>query len=601
MDQSIRTAFKQYKKDLDEGIITEKEFERLKKIVLDEYETNLKIKKNKETKAEQETTDTEEKQETEETTDREEEPETKYFLNTVPCQFPQSKTSALIESMKQNLEKGKLEDIYQIHFIALNNSTAEVNQLNGRLQTKFGNNSIFNICSKSDIKNPISSLKKQIKDCLKSRKDPCHSLTSVPFPLAVLFCPSPQAKLNCKEIIDFIHIKKIKIDIHTAIDEADKNEAMIKYWLNSDIHFTSVQLITATPTKDLFRITQNTEIENLQFNLTNQMSYQDAYKQYHNFEDNEIILKSNEIEMIDFVKNILEIDLLVPAFDNNLRIFCPGDNTIGSHKNIIEIFKLRCDYNILLFGSEKYFELANGTIINYDKYAKKVPNNTEISNVLAAFIKEYPGNFAVVGNYCVMRGITFNNAEAGFHFTDAIYHSSVAGSKNVENLEQILHRSAGNKLYCKKHRIYISYETLTMIKEKTGRKNILYNFNPEKYRIEHFNNSKIPSDDLDYILCKDWNEVKAFGDKIHNAYPLKFKGFDTRNRKVEPGKNLFTGPMAEDKQLVNGNNPRVESVVMNPPQFNPKNRETMNAVPLEDYTWCVIWRKSFFEDANLKM
>lgn len=599
MDPSIRTVFKQYKKDLDEGIITEKDFERLKNLVLDEYETTLKTKKTKETK------ETENEQETEEETagteeETEEEQETKYYLNTVPCQFPQSKTSALIESIKQNLEKGKLKGIYQIHFIALNNSTAEVNQLNGRLQKKFGDNRIFNICCKSDIKNPIFALKKQIKDFLKSRKDPCHSLTSFPFPLAVLFCPSPQAKLNCKEIIDIIRNKKIKVDIHTAIDEADKNEAMIKYWLNSDIHFTSVQLITATPTKDLFRITQNTEIANLQFNLTNQLSYQDAYKQYHKFEDNEIILKSYDIEMIDFVKNILEIDLLVPAFDNNLIIFCPGDYTIVSHKHIIEIFKLHGGYNMLLFGTEKIFILADGTTINYDKYAKKVSNNTEISNILAAFIKEYPGNFVVVGNYCVMRGITFNNAESGFHFTDAIYHRSVAGSKNVENLEQILHRSAGNKLYCKKHRVYISNETLSMIKEKTGRKNILYNCNPEKYRIEHFNNSKIPSDDLDYIICKDWNEVKAFGDKIHNDYPFKFRGFDTRNRKIEPGKNLFTGPMAEDKQLVNGNNPRIESVVMNPPQFNLKNRETMNAVPLEDYTWCVIWRNSFFENVNLK-
>jgi hypothetical protein len=54
---------------------------------------------------------------------------TKYYLNTVPCQFPQSKTHALVDFIKNTKAfNDVVGGIPQIYFITLNNSVAEVKQ-----------------------------------------------------------------------------------------------------------------------------------------------------------------------------------------------------------------------------------------------------------------------------------------------------------------------------------------------------------------------------------------------------------------------------------------------------------------------------------------
>ena len=115
-----------------------------------------------------------------------------------------------------------------------------------------------------------------------------------------------------------------------------------------------------------------------------------------------------------------------------------------------------------------------------------------------------------------------------------------------------------------------------------------------KLKYYNFKDAKTPASTIsallgDFIRKNDSRVKRIKGKQSQYFYYLaKFE------------KDLITGPIAEDLQMINGENPRLDFVVMNPPQFNSKKLETMNAVPLKDDTWCVIWRKSYFGNVNLK-
>ena len=507
-------------------------------------------------------------------------PDSKHYLNYAPCQFPASKTQALIQKMKINIEESPHR---QMHLIYINNNTAEAEQLKGRLDNHFNKRLIFNICSRSVLKIPYEKLKTRLRT----------SKTQDSFPLAIIACPTDKGKKEFNKIIQIINNLEFTVMTHLVIDEADKNLEVIKYALSINHTFSSNHYITATPTPKLIKEIGVGSLEHLNTQLPGN-NFNDAFEKYHKIEDNNIHFIDGELDLVSFAKAVLDKISIDIIFTDNLRVFCPGEINRASHTQLCKLFK--AEFNILVFNTEKYF-LVNEQRIDYYKFAKTVKNNSEISNVLGAFTKQYPGHFVIIGNSCVSRGMTFNSEN--FHFTDAIYHPGIAQQK--EKTEQIMSRSCGHKDFCKPHNIYVTKEAYEDIILQVQGKTRLLKLNPTSFEANDFRKIKAKDMDIDYIILQNWTSVKKYGDFVNKKYPNIFSGFDSRNRLAKTTKNgkpdLNNTPLAPDHMKEHGENPSIYHVLKYQPSLSQQNpRSTVRAVPLNDYRWLIIWRPSFFPE-----
>jgi len=519
-------------------------------------------------------------------------PEPKHLLNYAPCQFPESKTQALIQKM-QMTDKSKTR---QLFFIYINNNTAEASQLKGRLDKVFNKKRVFNICSRSILKNPFEKLKTSLR----------INKTKETFPLAIIACPTDKGKKEFNKIIQIIYNLETTIVTHLVIDEADKNLEVIKYALNINHAFASHQYITATPTSKMIKDIGVDSLEHLNTQLPGN-NFSEAFDKYHKIEDNEVHFIDGELDLVSFAKAVLDKISLQILFTDNLRIFCPGEINRASHKQLCKLFE--AEFNILIFNTEKYF-LVKGQRIEYTKFAKTVENNSEISNVLGAFTQQYPGHFVIIGNSCIARGITFNSGDT-FNFTDAIYHPGI--SQQREKTEQLMSRSCGNKDYCKPHRIYVSKPEYDEILLQVHGKTRLLKLSPDNFNSNDFRKYKAKDMDVDYIILPNWESVKRYGDIAKHAHPTLFNGFDTRNRCAETkinGKHVLNDkPMAadtycKDNSWKQNGNPSIYHVLRHLPPLGSQNASkgsTIRAIPLNDYRWMVVWRPSFFPTPLPKM
>lgn len=161
-------------------------------------------------------------------------------------------------------------------------------------------------------------------------------------------------------------------------------------------------------------------------------------------------LKFSECEVIndisDNTQNITEqltrvlqqhSDMVVPGS----KWFCPGNTNRKSHEEICDIL-LSNGFNVLILnGSNKEFRLnGGGKIPVYDHDAD---NDDELSKILNEnyYSQElYERPFAVTGNLCVSRGITFasKNGDNEFIFTHGVIPDTTNGDEGYQMVARLL-------------------------------------------------------------------------------------------------------------------------------------------------------------------
>jgi hypothetical protein len=258
-------------------------------------------------------------------------------------------------------------------------------------------------------------------------------------------------KTRMKHVLDLIvnlnkkyEKKNLQKNLNIWIDEAD---ACISTWEHfrlkcEELGFIqsgflqNIVLISAT----MFRVYDHLHSVGIEPNLrTYENTHAPTYHGYH-----ECIIctdySKNANKPDNHLENILQkqTELLSPG----IRLFAPGNRVRQSHEQVCEVL-LKNGFNVLILnGLNKEFRMQDGTVICI---SDELDEKLEIGNILNNKYHElemYKKPFAVTGNLCVGRGITFaskiDNNE--FMFTHGIIPEVTNGDEGY----QIVARCCGN-------------------------------------------------------------------------------------------------------------------------------------------------------------
>lgn len=153
--------------------------------------------------------------------------------------------------------------------------------------------------------------------------------------------------------------------------------------------------------------------------------------------------------------------------------FCPGNTARKSHEEIYRILSENGFNVLLLNGNSKEFRLIDGTVI---PVYESCDDDEELSNILNTTYYDLRLNerpFAVTGNLCISRGVTFaskippdeefmEQPDKEFMFT----HGVIPNSTNGDEAYQMVARLLGNVKHYDSYsvpKIFISSSTTNLI------------------------------------------------------------------------------------------------------------------------------------------
>lgn len=411
----------------------------------------------------------------------------KIFINTTPCQFPESKTQNAIKFI-HHLDASRCEPnsengVHHITIIATNNCLIDGRQWNIRLVND-NKTRIIKILSSDKKRSHINDYSGFIGNCLKAKK--ADELTDV-----LVVCNNNIRYNDIIQILEIfddnrINLKSIgilKCKFTIMFDEVDKRDNLNNAcrFINISKKFNcinSIHLITATPYNDFWKEMRELKIKDL-INLKNEISQISSpeilINNYRQLEEHNIIYVNSNLQSNNYIKDIYE-----KYIDKNklIRLFAPPSKFTESHEITKNFFLENGFIVIIINGKSKdiYFPDKNKISINeFNKEHFSEQLDVEMYNTLSKLHKLYPNtNMVITGFSCIERGITFQTD--GFNFTDMI----IPPIKNISTSVQLVGRANGGKQYVKKHNIYIQKEHFENIRNRIKYAIKLIKSNPEK-------------------------------------------------------------------------------------------------------------------------
>lgn len=284
----------------------------------------------------------------------------------------------------------------------------------------------------------------------------------------IICCTNKSRMRNMWELLLKLHKKFVKGNfkntINIWIDEAD---SCIKIW---NAYFNScdelirsgfiknVVLVSATMVP-VYKFLHSKKID------PNLRTYLNTHTPlYHKYSESIICLTENAKNATAHVKTILEEnpEIISPG----TRLFCPGNKSKKSHEEICEELLARGFNVLLLNGSNKEIRFSSG--IKPVEIAELLETDLEVSKTLNRLYYEYElynSPFAVTGNLCIGRGITFASQidDREFLFT----HGIIPEVSNGDEGYQMVSRCGGNikeyVTYCAP-KIFVTLRTDALIR-----------------------------------------------------------------------------------------------------------------------------------------
>ena len=301
-------------------------------------------------------------------------------------------------------------------------------------------------------------------------------------------------------------------NVNIWIDEAD---ACIKVWNNYiqqceeliDSKFLqNIVLVTAT------MVPVYKHLHSIQIDPRLRMYENTHAPVYHKYSESEIYHEFSAMAQNseNHLRNIL--DKKPEIINARTRLFCPGNKTKKSHEINCEIL-IEAGFNVIILnGTSKEFRLFDGTIIDISEYLE---TDLEVSKTLNKLYYEYGlfnQPFAVTGNLCIGRGITFASKidENEFVFT----HGIIPDVSNGDEGYQMVARCCGNiKNFDSYHKpvIYVSEKTDLLIRQQ---ENLAVEFAKKFFQGEEDSMIKVTRDMLKEAIGDDVTEGGEGGEGV---------------------------------------------------------------------------------------
>jgi hypothetical protein len=286
----------------------------------------------------------------------------------------------------------------------------------------------------------------------------------------IICCTNKTRMKNVWELLTKLNKKFVKRNFNKTvniwIDEAD---ACIKIWSEYmatcdefiDSKFLqNIVLVTATMVP-VYKHLHSFKIE------PHLRTYENTHAPvYHKYSESELChdFSENAKNAIVHLKTVLEKNPEMVCAGT--RLFCPGNKTRKSHEEICDEL-LVCGFNVLLLnGSHKEFRFFDGRP-SID-IAELLETDLEVSKSLNRLYYEhalYNSPFAVTGNLCIGRGITFASQIDGreFLFTHGIIPEVVNGDEGYQLVARCFGNIKGHATY-KIPKIFVSERSDALIR-----------------------------------------------------------------------------------------------------------------------------------------
>ena len=293
----------------------------------------------------------------------------------------------------------------------------------------------------------------------------------------------------------------------------------------------------------------------------------------------------------DHIQNILDNE----EIPSDCRLYCPGLIKRSSHEEISALLQSH-GFNVLIINSlnkEIRFELNRKPL----SLEKLMDENMELSQVLNSIYHKYGLDkqpFAVTGNICVGRGITFAGEQ--FMFT----HGIIPETRDADEAYQSVARCIGNVLSKECFQlptIYISEKTHIKVLDAEFKSTNIAKASNYGEDLNDGSTVELSTEALKSFaksnLQKEKRKKETITDKEHEV-------FDTQEAAIHYAKTVLghklhkrTTDKAPDELLVNGENPTAEELLNRVWGINKKTPVRM--APTNEGKWCVYWRSSLLK------
>ena len=284
----------------------------------------------------------------------------------------------------------------------------------------------------------------------------------------IICCTNKIRMKNVWELLQLFRMASFNKPINIWIDEAD---ACIKLWetyLASCEEFVeskliqNIVLVTATMVP-VYKRLHRVGIEPLL------RTYENTHAPvYHKYSESDLCheysanAKKANVQIIDVLEKNPEI------VSPGVRLFCPGNKDKSSHEKVCDTL-LENGFNVLILNGE-HKEIRFADKRPEAKLADLLETDLEVSITLNRLYYEYElfnAPFAVTGNLCVGRGITFASQIDGREFL--FTHGIIPEVANGDEGYQMVARCCGNiKGYANYQipKIFVSERTDALIRQQ---------------------------------------------------------------------------------------------------------------------------------------
>lgn len=289
----------------------------------------------------------------------------------------------------------------------------------------------------------------------------------------IICCTNKIRMQNVKKLLEDLNRMFMagcfKKKVNIWIDEAD---ACIKLWekyidwarniTNTSEFVQNIVLVSAT----MVPVYNRLHLENIEPTLrTYENTHSSVYHKYsesivrHEYSEN---AKYPEVQLKTVVENNPEL------MSAGTRLFCPGNKARRTHEELCREL-LNAGFNVLLLnGVHKEIRFCNGTPAI--QIAEQLETDLEISKTLNSLYYElelFNSPFAVTGNLCIGRGITFASQIEGreFLFTHGIIPEVLNGDEGYQMVARCCGNIKGFACY-QAPTIFVSEKTDALIRQQ---------------------------------------------------------------------------------------------------------------------------------------
>ena len=288
----------------------------------------------------------------------------------------------------------------------------------------------------------------------------------------IICCTNKTRMKNVWDLLNKLNKKFMKRNfnkkVNIWIDEAD---ACIKMWaaymtrceeLIDTKFIQNTVLVTAT----MVPVYQHLHRAGIEPNLR---TYENTHASvYHKYSESELCHEFSENAKYAVVqlKKVLEHNPEIVSAGT--RLFCPGNKAKASHEEVCTEL-LANDFNVLLLnGAHKEIRFCDGRPAI--EIAELLETDLEVSKTLNRLYFEHElfnRPFAVTGNLCIGRGITFASQIDGreFLFTHGIIPEAVNGDEGYQMVARCCGNIKGHASY-QVPKIFVSERTDALIRQQ---------------------------------------------------------------------------------------------------------------------------------------